>query len=162
MQAVAINYHSHLSETDNVMFNMYMQQIAFNNNGKTITYICFYPRDTVLAVTQCLSVSLAGVLSKPSICLSLAGVLLKPLNAQSWLLAWRLPFTYHPTVCYEKIGESSELRIPVSQTLPQTVHLAKFNHYTTSTICQPCSTDGCYQFIALNAHLCSGVAIQVA
>ena len=126
-----------------------MQQIAFNNNGKTITYICFYPRDTVLAVTQCLSVSLAGVL-------------LKPLNAQSWLLAWRLPFTYHPTVCYEKIGESPELRIPVSQTLPQTVHLAKFNHYTTSTICQPSLTDGCYQFIALNAHLCSGVAIQVA
>lgn len=149
MQAVAINYHSHLSETDNVMFSMYMQQIAFNNNGKTITYICFYPRDTVLAVTQCLSVSLAGVL-------------LKPLNAQSWLLAWRLPFTYHPTVCYEKIGESPELRIPVSQTLPQTVHLAKFNHYTTSTICQPSLTDGCYQFIALNAHLCSGVAIQVA
>ena len=39
------------------MFSMYMQQIAFNNNGKTITYICFYPCDTVLAVTQHLSVT---------------------------------------------------------------------------------------------------------
>jgi len=63
----------------------------------------------VLAMALCLSVHL-----------SQASIVSKQLDKSSWVLAWRLPFTY-PTLCFREIWACPKIRVLPSGTLSQTL-----------------------------------------
>jgi len=60
----------------------------------------------VLAMALCLSVHL-----------SQASIVSKQLDKSSWVLAWRLPFTY-PTLCFREIWACPKIRVLPSGTVP--------------------------------------------
>jgi len=69
----------------------------------------------VLAMALCLCVHL-----------SQASIVSKRLDKSSWVLAWRLPFTY-PTLCFREIWASPKIRVLPSGTLSK-LWTGKFRH----------------------------------
>jgi len=64
-----------------------------------VVYVCFYPRDTMLARVRALC---------PSVCLSVSvGVLTKEMNGLIWFSAWRI-FSTSPTLCFKEIKVSAK------------------------------------------------------